>query len=206
MRAFAGDRGHDGGGRCARADADDLLARQVKILGPCLRVDDLSAERVHTRPFGRVTFRVLVIALAHPEEFGGEGEDVAGIETLGLHRPALLRGGPAGRDDPVAIADMGAEIAVLDDLVHVPENLVAAGDGRADPGFVPVAEGVEIGVRPDARIAVHVPGASERIVSLEDHELLLRKRCLQMVSRADARDASANDEHIEMLGLRLGLR
>jgi hypothetical protein len=49
-----------------------LLALVVEVIRPGLRMDDLALEVGHPRPFGRVALPMPVIALAHPEEVGGE--------------------------------------------------------------------------------------------------------------------------------------
>ena len=205
MFALAGNGRHH---RCRsrpRADHHDFPAREIKAFRPGLRMDNLSTEGVHTRPFRRVALGMLVIALAHPEEFCGEGQHFACVETLDLDGPALLRARPAGGRDLVAVADVRREIVLRDHLVHVFQDLFAAGDRRADPGLVAISESVEIGVRPDARIPVHVPGAAESFVGFQDDELLLRVLGLQVIASAHAGDTCADDQHIEMLRLCPGL-
>ena len=165
---------------------------------------DLALEIGHPRPFGGVALRVIVIALAHPEEVRRECQHVPGLKVFRLDGPLLLRARPARRADLVAIADMLGQTGFLDHFAHVFEDLFPARNRWADPWLEAVAEGVEIGVRADARIAVHVPGAAKALIGLEHHEFLLRRLRLEVIGRADAGNARAGDQHIEMLDLCLG--
>ena len=90
MRAIAGDRRHDSRRRRAGADDQDLLALVVEILRPGLRVDDAALVFVHVRPVRRVALRVPVIALAHPQEVGGEAGSLAGVVLGRLDRPEIV--------------------------------------------------------------------------------------------------------------------
>ena len=48
---------------------------------------------------------------------------------------------------------------------------------------------------------MHVPGATERLVGLENHKRFFWALSLQMIRRADARDTCANNQHIEVFGI-----
>src|SRR3954451_18846632 len=187
--------------RAPRADDDDLLALGVQVLGPGLRVDDPAAEPVHPRPLGRVALRVPVVALAHPEEAGREAHRLAGVRPDGLDRPEALRARPARREDPVPIADVRPEVVLLDDLAHVLEDLGCGRDRRTGPGLEAVAEGVEVAVRPDARVAVGEPGAAEAGLGLEDGEAGSGALPREVVGATDAGDARPDDQHVDVLGL-----
>src|SRR5205085_626596 len=64
----------------------------------------------------------------------------------------------------------------------------------------PVAEGVEVAVGPDAGETVAEPRAAERFQRLERHEGRAWILRLQVIGGRDARDAGADDEHVEMFG------
>ena len=63
----------------------------------------------------------------------------------------------------MVVADVPAEVVLLDHLAHVLEDLVGRGDRRAGPRLEPVPEGVEVAVGADAGIAVRQPGAAEAL-------------------------------------------
>ena len=88
VRAVGGDRRDQRRRGRAGADHDDLLARVVEILRPGLRVDDAALEVVHALPLRRVALRVAVVALAHPQEVGGEAQRLAGVGARGVDGPA----------------------------------------------------------------------------------------------------------------------
>ena len=100
------------------------LPRVVEIVGPGLRVHDPALEAVHPRPLRRVALGVPVVALTHPQESGGDHDlarptvPVAAI----VHRRSSLDQVADG--DPVPVADVPVEIVVVDDLAHVPDDLV----------------------------------------------------------------------------------
>ncbi len=163
-------------------------------------MDDPALEAVHARPFGGVAFRVAVVTLAHPEEAGGEARGLAVVGADSLDGPQVVGAGPDGAGDGVAIADVVVEIVLLDHLAHVFQDLFGAGDGRAGPGLEAVAEGVEVAVGADAGILVGAPGAAKGFLGLQDHEALAGALGLQVIGAADAGDAGAHDEDVEVLG------
>jgi len=91
------------------------------------------------------------------------------------------------------------ESVLLDHLAHVLEDLGAGGDRRSDPGLEAIAKGVEVAVGADAWVFVGVPGAAEVRLVLQDREAEVRRLLGQVVGRADARDAGADDEDVEVL-------
>src|SRR6202023_4078385 len=68
-----------------------------------------------------------------------------------------------------------------------------------------VAEGVQVGVRADARITEQVPRAARRAARLQDGVRLARLLLLQVVGRADAGNAGADDQHVEVISADVGL-
>ena len=158
------------------------------------------------RPVGHVALFMAIIALAHPQDVGGEALGLAAGLVEGLDGPEIVGAGPAGRGDLVIVADVTGEIVLLDHLAHVAEDLGGRGDGRADPGLEAIAEGVEVAVGADAGILVRQPGAAEALQVLQHHEALARAVVLQVIGPADAGNPGPHDQYIEVLGsgFRLG--
>ncbi|MCU0888139.1 MAG: hypothetical protein MUC64_09015 [Rubritepida sp.] len=206
MRGPPGHGGHHRRRRRARADDDDPLARVVQVLGPGLRMDDLPLELGHAGPFGRVALGVAVVALAHVEEGRGEAPARARRAVRCFQCPELRRPVPGGAMDGVLVADVRGEAVVLDHLAQVFQDFRRARDRRADPGLEAVAEGVEVAVRADAGVFVRPPGAAEARLAFQHDEALAWHLRRQVVGGADARDAGADDQHVEMLGLGLCVR
>ena len=201
VAALARDRRHQRGGRGARTDDDDLLAGIVEILRPGLGVHDAALEVLHPLPFGRVAFGVAVVALAHPQEVRREADGLAGVGARGLDRPAVVLARPAGRGNPVAVADVPAEVVLGNDFAHVGQDLARRRDRGAGPGLEAIAEGVEVAVRADAGVAVGEPRAAETPLRFQDDEARVGTLLGEVIGAADAGDARADDQHIEMLGL-----
>ena len=167
-------------------------------------MDDPALEGLHPRPLGRVALRVAVIALAHPEEVRGEADRLAGVRPRALERPEILLARPAGRGDPVPVADVRAEVVLVDDLAHVGEDLRGRRDRRAGPGLEAIAEGVEVAVGADARIAMGDPRAAEAFLRLEDDEARAGALLGEVIGATDAGNSGADDQDVEVLGLLRG--
>src|ERR1700722_3090660 len=101
------------------------------------------------------------------------------------------------------VTDVPCEIVFGDDIAHVGLDFIGGRDRRPDPWLEAVAEGVEIAVGADAGIAVRQPGAAKTLLGFQDHEARARKLRHQAMGAADAGNAGADDQDIEMLG-RLG--
>ena len=86
-------------------------------------MDDRAFEALHPLPAWRVAPLVAVIALAHPQETGGEADLLARVGPRRLDRPMVLKAGPAGRVDSMAEAQMLAQIILFDHLAHVLQDL-----------------------------------------------------------------------------------
>jgi len=95
---------------------------------------------------------------------------------------------------------MPAEVVLVDHLAHVLEDFVGRGDRLADPRLEGVAERVQVAVRADAGVAVHPPRAAEIVVSLQHDETAVAAFLCHVPGRADAGNAGADDEHVEMFG------
>ena len=93
------------------------------------------------------------------------------------------------------------EVVLLDDLVEVGEDLLARGDGRAAPGLEPVAVGEQVAVGAHAGVAVGPPGAAAVVLRVQEHEGPVGEPLLQVVGGADAGDAGADDEDVDVAGV-----
>ena len=93
----------------------------------------------------------------------------------------------------------GVEVVLVDHLAEVLEDLLGAGDGRAEPRLEPVAEGEQVAVGADARVAVRPPRAAEAVEGIEEQEGGARALLLQVDGASDAGDAGAHDEDVDVL-------
>ena len=202
MRRGLGHLRHQRHGGRARADHHHALAGIVEIFGPFLRMHDLAGEVGRAGKFRRVAFLVFVIARAHEQEIAGEADDFGRAlahRALGLHGPARLRRRPRRALDAVVEADLLVDAVVDRGLAHVVQNPRPVGDRlRLGPRFERIAERIHVGVGADAGIAKQVPGAADAVAPLEDHVALARAFLLQVIARADAGQAGADDEDVEM--------
>src|SRR5882757_6289193 len=101
-----------------------------------------------------------IIALAHPEEIGGEGPRFAAILIDRFDGPQPGFAGPTRRVDAMAIANVLCEIVLVDHLAHIGANFRRGRNRRTGPRLEAVTEGVQIAVGPDARIFMGPPGAA----------------------------------------------
>ena len=200
VRRILGHRRDQRRGGGARADHDHALVLVVEIFRPFLRMDDRALELGHVLPLRRIAFGVAVIALAHPEEIGGEAKFFAGVGARGLDGPAVFRARPCRRGDGVLVADVAAEIVFLDHFAHVFQDLGGARDRRAGPRLEAVAEGVQVAVGSDSGIAMRAPGAAEGLLGFQRDEARSRALLGEMIGRTDAGDAGPRDQDVEMLG------
>src|SRR5829696_7429441 len=170
MGAVVGDVGHQGRRRGPRADDDHLLVLEVDVFGPGLRMDDAALVVGHTLPLGRIAFGMPVIALAHPQEARRDAERLASVEALALDGPAVVGARPGRRGDAMAITDVAREVVLLDHLAHVVQYLLGRGDRLAGPRLEAIAEGVEVAVGADARIAMGDPRPAEALLRFQHDE------------------------------------
>ena len=163
---------------------------------------DLAGEVGRAGKLRRVAFLVFVIARAHEQEIAGEAHDFGRAlahRALGLHRPARLRRRPRRAFDAMVEADVLVDAVVDSGLAHVVQNPRSVGDRlRLGPRFERIAERIHVGVGADAGIAKQIPGAADAITPLEDDVALARAFLLQVIARADAGQAGADDEDVEM--------
>ena len=199
MAAFVGDRRNQGGGRGARADHDDIFALGLQIIRPALRVNDTALESFHPLPLRSVALGMPVVALAHPQEVRGESRGLAGICSNRLDGPLIGFARPTRRINLVMVTDMLLKLILGDHLAHIGADFLGGCYRSAGPGLEAVTEGVKIAIRANAGIAVGQPGAAETLLRLEDDESRARELSLQVKGAADAGNARADDENLEML-------
>lgn len=96
--------------------------------------------------------------------------------------------------------DMPRQVVLFDDLAHVGLDLVRGSDRLALPGLEAIAERVEVAVGADARILVGQPGPPKPSWRLQ-FDGTISIWWWRMSSAANARNAGADDDDIEMLGL-----
>src|ERR1700689_4302436 len=162
---------------------------------------DHALEAVHAFPPGLVGLGVVVVALAHPQETGGEPHLLSGVAPGDLDSPLAIPGGPAGRGDPVLVADVLAEVVLVDDLVKVGEDLLARCDRRAAPPLEPVAVGEQVAVGAHAGVLMGPPGSAPVVLGVQDDEGPVGKLVPQVMRGADAGDAGADDEDVDVAGV-----
>ncbi len=158
----------------------------------------LALEVVDALELGHVPLLVVVVAGAGHQEVGAHLLDAA-VLPVDRERPAAMHRAPFELLHPVTEADFLLEVVLGDRLVQVAEDRVAAGDVLVLlPGPEGVAEGVHVRVRADARIAEEIPRPPDGLAPLEDGEGLLRVLPAQVAAHADAADASAHDQDVEV--------
>ena len=210
VRGGFAERGHDGRGGRARTDHQHALAGVVDRRVPHLGMDKRAFIIGHAGPIGHVRLFVIIIALAHPQQVGGEGYRNAFWRAAGLaggfHRPQVVRARPAAGGDAVAIMNMRGDAVLVDHFTHVFEDLGRTGDRWTDPRLEAIAERVKIRIRSHARVLVRFPGATERVLGFDHRIAFARTLVLQMIRRSDPRNAGADDQHIDVLDFALGLK
>jgi hypothetical protein len=184
------DQLHGGG---TRADHGDALAGEVRRVVPLRGVDDRAGE---------VGDAVDV------------GQSRLGQEPGRRHQVRRRAGPRVRRDDPVLLVLLPACSLDAHAELHVPTEAVGVGDvlgvplqlGPPREPVLPVGvwlERVRVGdardVDGEARIVVHVPGAAQVVLALEDRdrpEVVTEAEALEADGRAHAAEARADDEHV----------
>ena len=166
-------------------------------------MDDLAAEALGARELGRVALVVAVVAAADVEEAAGQlrpsrrssPRSTSTVQRASARRPA----GAARRDGRSGSARRSRTRSRSRGRSSRIDGPV--GDRlRLRPGPERVAEREHVGVRADARVAEQVPGAADRLARLEDRVALAGALGLQVVGGADAGEAGADDQDVEVLG------
>src|SRR5690242_6214979 len=199
MAALFGDRRNERRRRGAGADHDDFLAVGFQIIRPTLRMNDPALEIFCPLPSRGVALRMPIIALAHPQKAGGEGRGFTAVGLDRLDGPTVGLVRPTRRNNIVTVSNMLIEFVFGDHLAHVGPYLRSTRDWRARPRLESIAERVKIAVGTDARIAVRKPRTAKALLGFENDEAGTRKLFRQMIRAANAGNAGADDQHIEML-------
>src|SRR5687768_136170 len=98
-------------------------------------------------------------------------------------------------------ADLLIDTVIASRVSHILEDGGAIGDGlRLTPRTERIAERVHVRVGADAWIAEQIPGAADALATFEDGVAASRAVALQMIAGADAGQARADDQYIDMLG------
>ena len=163
-------------------------------------MDDGALEALSPRELGRVAGLVVVIPRAPVEEAAREALDAIGLEVARLDRPARVLGGEARSLDAVSIPDVLIDLVLFGRLLDVFEDGGPVGDGLLrDPRLEDVTERVHIRVGADAGVAEEIPRAAHPLASFEDDVALSGAAGLEVNRRADAREAGADDEDVEVV-------
>ena len=193
-----GHRRHQGNGGGAAADHDNPLAGVVERFRPFLRVHQLAAVLLDAGEVRQVAAGVVVVAAAAIDEAAGEADGLRAV--LGLDCPGGVRRRPGDAYDPVIEADLLVHPVRDGRLADVFQDGGAVGDRLGlGPGAERVAEGIHVGVGAHAGVAEQIPGAAAAVARFEDEEGFARVAHGQMAPGADAGQASADDQDVEML-------
>ena len=123
--------------------------------------------------------------------------------AFGLHGPARVRRRPRRPLDPMVEADFLVDAVLGGGLAHVIQNPRPVGDRlRLGPRLERIAQREHVAVGADAGIAKQIPGAADAVAALEDDVALAGAFLLQVKTRADAGQPGADDQDIDMFGLR----
>jgi hypothetical protein len=101
----------------------------------------------------------------------------------------------------VPVADVLAEVVLVNNLVEVGEDLFARRDRRAAPRLEPVAVGEQVAVGAHPRVPVGPPRSAPVVLGVQDDEGLVGGLVPQVVRGADTGDPSADDEDIDVTGV-----
>ncbi len=123
-------------------------------------------------------------------------------DAFGFHAPARVRRRPRRALDPMMIADVLVDAVLGGGLADVIQDPRPVRDRLGLwPRLERIAQREHVGVGTDAGIAKQIPGAADAIAALEDDVALAGAFLLQMKARADAGEAGADDENVEMFDL-----
>ena len=193
------ERGHQRHRRRARADHDHALAGEIEVLLPFLRMQDRTLEPLASGEFGCVSPAVAVIARANQHEIARERDCLARVNFFNFDRPRRSFARPRRFLHAMPAADVPVDAVLARGFLHVFEDRGAVGDCFCvEPRLEAVAERVHVAVRAHAGIAKQVPRAADRVARFEQHERLSRALLAQVHRCADAGEACADDDDVEM--------
>src|SRR6185295_16012959 len=97
------------------------------------------------------------------------------------------------------VADMPVDAVLARRFLYVLEDRRAVGECfYVEPRLEAIAERMHVAVGAHAGIAKQVPRAADRVARFEQHERLCRALLAQVHRGADAGEASADDDDVEM--------
>ena len=97
--------------------------------------------------------------------------------------------------------DLALDAVLARGLAHIVQNARTVGDRlRLGPRLERIAQRIHVAVGADAGIAEQIPGAADGVAAFEDRVALARTILLQVIARADARQARADDQYIDVGG------
>ena len=201
-------------GRCARhlrhqchrggtaADHHHALVAVVQAGRPELGLDHATAK-VGLACKGRaVATGVAVVAAAQVQKTGPQSLLLAGLAVFDLHRPAGLIAAPGGAAHPLSEADVAADVGLVGSFADVAQDGRAIGNGlRLLPRLERVTQRVHVRIRAHAGVAEQVPSAADGVARLDDGVAVHGTLPLQVVRGTDARQAGADDQHVEQVFL-----
>ena len=166
---------------------------------PLLRMHDAARETLGARELRRVAFGVVVVAAAHEQEVAREAHRLALRPALRCHGPARVLRRPRSALHAMPEADALVDAVRLRGVLQVFENRRPVGDRlRVRPRTERVAERVHVRIGADAGIAEQVPRAADVGAAFQDRVGLARAALLQMTAGADAGNAGADDQDVDM--------
>ncbi len=168
-------------------------------------MDDSPAEILFAWPFGTIAGLVVVIAAAGEKEGTGQSAGLALMLDLTVQRASSEDQEAPTTRWPNRMCSKIAELmsGVLDiiaDRGAFDDRLVRR------PGAEWKAQSEDVRVRADAGIAEQVPGAADPVSRLEDQPALAFAAGLQAVRGIDAGNTGSDDDHVQMIGLRIVAR
>ncbi|SKY09643.1 Uncharacterised protein [Mycobacteroides abscessus subsp. abscessus] len=123
---------------------------------------------------------------------------LTGVEAVDLCRPQLLARRPVQRGHLVLQSQVLVDLVLIDGLAKVLHDAVGIGDRLlVDPRLELESKRMQVTVRPDTRIAEQVPGATNRLATLEKREAFLRHLLGHVVGRSDTGDTRPDDQNVQ---------
>src|SRR5690606_32627708 len=122
------------------------------------------------------------------------------IAMLDLNDPARLGRGPARAFHATAKADVPIDPVIASGFLEISKNRGAVRNRLGiGPGPEGEAERIHVGIGTDAGISKQVPGAAHVVPRLEDRVASVRAFLLEMICSANAGNARADNQNVEML-------
>ena len=190
-------QGHRGG---ATADHHHFLTAVVEVLRPLLGVYQTPLELIGAGEVRRVAGVVVVVAGAAEQELAGEDFAFTAAFVFHAHGPQTVAGGEVGVDHAALEINLVVDVVFGGGVGAVFADRRAVGEHLGlGPGAEVIAQGVHVGIRPDARITEQVPGAADALAALDQGKAAVRGLTAQVAGRADTGKTGADNQHIKMI-------